>query len=57
MRLVRWAELAAEAGYADQPHLIKECLALAGGSPVGLPGGMSVSSNTAAGERVVALIG
>jgi AraC-like DNA-binding protein len=48
---VRWAELAAEAGYADQPHLIKECLALAGVSPVGLPGGMSVSSNTAAGER------
>ena len=48
---VRWAELAVEANYSDQPHMIKECLALAGVSPVGLPGGMSVSSNTAAGER------
>jgi AraC-like DNA-binding protein len=47
---VRWSELAIEASYADQPHMINECRALAGTSPVALPGGMSVSSNTSAGE-------
>jgi AraC-like DNA-binding protein len=47
---IRWAELAVEAHYADQPHMINECLALAGMSPTALPGGMSVSSNTAAGD-------
>jgi AraC-like DNA-binding protein len=46
---IRWAELAVEAHYADQPHMINECLALAGMSPTALPGGVSVSSNTAAG--------
>ncbi|GAB1815290.1 helix-turn-helix transcriptional regulator [Mycobacterium sp. MUNTM1] len=46
---VRWAELAVQADYADQPHMINECRVLAGMSPVALPGGdaqMSVSSNT-----------
>ncbi|MGA9678967.1 MAG: helix-turn-helix domain-containing protein [Mycobacterium sp.] len=47
---VRWSELAIEASYADQPHMINECRALAGISPVALPGGMSVSSNTFAGD-------
>jgi AraC-like DNA-binding protein len=47
---IRWAELAVEAHYADQPHMINECLALAGMSPTALPAGMSVSSNTAAGD-------
>jgi AraC-like DNA-binding protein len=47
---IRWAELAVEAHYADQPHMINECLALAGMSPIALPGGVSVSSNTAAGD-------
>ena len=47
---VRWSELAIEASYADQPHMINECRALAGASPAALPGGMSVSSNTAAGD-------
>ncbi|OIN82260.1 AraC family transcriptional regulator [Mycobacterium malmoense] len=46
----RWAELAIEANYADQPHMINECLALAGVSPVALPGGVSVSSNTTPGD-------
>jgi transcriptional regulator GlxA family with amidase domain len=46
---IRWAELAVDAHYADQPHMINECLALAGMSPTALPGGMSASSNTAAG--------
>jgi AraC-like DNA-binding protein len=41
-----WAETAAAAGYADQSHMINECLALAGGPPTALP--VSVSSNTAA---------
>lgn len=35
---IRWAELAIEAGYADQSHLINECLALAGAVPTTLPG-------------------
>jgi len=50
---VRWAQLAVEANYADQPHMINECLALAGMSPLALPGGaggptaeVSVPSNT-----------
>jgi AraC-like DNA-binding protein len=47
---IRWAELAVEAHYADQPHMINEWLALAGMSPIALPGGVSVSSNTAAGD-------
>jgi AraC-like DNA-binding protein len=47
---VRWSELAIEARYADQPHMINECRELAGMSPVALPGGVSVSSNTAAGD-------
>jgi transcriptional regulator GlxA family with amidase domain len=54
---VRWAELAIEANYADQPHMINECLALAGMSPLALPRGarrptdeMSVSSNTTSGD-------
>ena len=46
----RWAELAVEAHYADQPHMINECMALAGMSPTALPGGVSVSSNTTAGD-------
>lgn len=51
---VRWAELAIEAHYADQPHMINECQALAGMSPVALPRGapsnVSVSSNTTSGD-------
>jgi AraC-like DNA-binding protein len=47
---IRWAELAVEAQYADQPHMINECLTLAGMSPTALPGGVSVSSNTAPGD-------
>jgi AraC-like DNA-binding protein len=50
---IRWSELAIEAGYTDQPHMINECLALAGTPPTALPGaakraetGPSVSSNT-----------
>lgn len=35
---IRWADLAIEAGYADQSHLISECLALAGAAPTELPG-------------------
>jgi AraC-like DNA-binding protein len=53
---IRWAELAIEAQYADQPHMINECVALAGMSPVALPrgapgptGDVSVSSNTTPG--------
>jgi AraC-like DNA-binding protein len=49
---VRWSELAIEASYTDQPHMINECRALAGISPVALPGGMSVSSNTAAADTL-----
>ncbi|OBI93586.1 hypothetical protein A9X00_01180 [Mycobacterium sp. 1245805.9] len=47
----RWAELAVEANYADQPHMINECRALAGMSPAALCGGMSVSSNTTPRQR------
>ncbi len=47
---VRWAELAIEANYADQAHMINECLALSGMSPTALPRGVSVSSNTTPGE-------
>lgn len=50
---IRWSEIAIEAGYADQPHMINECLALAGTPPTALPGATkrsqtepSVSSNT-----------
>jgi AraC-like DNA-binding protein len=42
-----WSELAIAAGYADQSHMINECMALTGGPPTALP--VSVSSNTAAG--------
>jgi len=38
--------LAIEANYADQAHMINECLALAGMSVTALPGGVSVSSKT-----------
>jgi len=37
--------LAIAAGYADQSHMINECLALTGGPPTALP--VSVLSNTA----------
>jgi len=47
---IGWAELATEASYADQPHMINECRTLAGMSPVALPGGVSDSSNTAAAD-------
>ncbi len=39
-----WSELAIAAGYADQSHMINECLALTGGHPTALP--VSVLSNT-----------
>lgn len=42
-----WSQLAAAAGYADQSHMINECLALSGGPPTALP--VSVLSNTADG--------
>jgi AraC-like DNA-binding protein len=42
-----WSELAIAAGYADQSHMINECMALTGGPPTTLP--VSVSSNTAPG--------
>ncbi|QLL08254.1 helix-turn-helix domain-containing protein [Mycobacterium vicinigordonae] len=35
---IGWAGLAIEAGYADQSHLINECLVLAGAAPTALPG-------------------
>jgi AraC-like DNA-binding protein len=44
----RWSQLAIAAGYADQSHMINECVALAGRAPTALP--MSVLSNTAAGS-------
>ncbi|HUO40893.1 MAG TPA: hypothetical protein VMU34_25000 [Mycobacterium sp.] len=54
---LRWAELAIEAGYADQSHMINECLSLAGASPTALrdaaeesPADMSVSSKTGEGD-------
>jgi AraC-like DNA-binding protein len=31
-----WADIAVQAGYCDQSHLIRECVALAGGSPAEL---------------------
>jgi AraC-like DNA-binding protein len=34
----RWSQLAVAAGYADQSHMINECLSLAGGPPTALPG-------------------
>jgi AraC-like DNA-binding protein len=40
-----WSQLAVTAGYADQSHMINECVALTGGPPTALP--VSVSSNTA----------
>jgi AraC-like DNA-binding protein len=50
---IQWAEVAIEAGYADQSHMINECLTLAGALPTALPRAaaqpgleMSVSSNT-----------
>jgi AraC-like DNA-binding protein len=43
-----WSELAIAAGYADQSHMINECMALTGGPPTALP--VSVLSNTAAGS-------
>lgn len=39
-----WSRLAIAAGYADQSHMINECLALTGGPPTALP--VSVLSNT-----------
>ena len=33
-----WSQLAIAAGYADQSHMINECLALTGGPPTALPG-------------------
>jgi AraC-like DNA-binding protein len=33
-----WSQLAIAAGYADQSHMINDCLALSGGSPAALPG-------------------
>ncbi|MGE2815873.1 AraC family transcriptional regulator [Mycobacterium heidelbergense] len=45
---IRWPELAVEAHYADQAHMINECRALAGMLPTALPRGVSVSSNTSA---------
>jgi AraC-like DNA-binding protein len=41
-----WSQLAIAAGYADQSHMINECVALTGGPPTALPG-VSVLSNTA----------
>jgi AraC-like DNA-binding protein len=41
-----WSQLAIAAGYADQSHMINECLAFTGGPPTALP--VSVLSNTAA---------
>ncbi|MGA7051351.1 MAG: hypothetical protein WBZ37_08750 [Mycobacterium sp.] len=38
------------ANYADQAHMINECLAMSGMSPTALPMGVSVSSNTTSGE-------
>lgn len=43
-----WSQLAISAGYADQSHMINECLALTGGPPSALP--VSVLSNTAEGQ-------
>ncbi len=35
-----WSQLAIAAGYADQSHMINECLALTGGPPTALPSRM-----------------
>jgi AraC-like DNA-binding protein len=43
-----WSQLAITAGYADQSHMINECLVLTGGPPTALP--VSVLSNTAGGQ-------
>jgi AraC-like DNA-binding protein len=43
-----WSQLAIAAGYADQSHMINECLALTGGPPTALP--VSVLSNTEEGQ-------
>jgi AraC-like DNA-binding protein len=43
-----WSQLAITAGYADQSHMINECLALTGRPPTALP--VSVLSNTAEGQ-------
>jgi AraC-like DNA-binding protein len=43
-----WTQLAIAAGYADQSHMINECLVLTGGPPTALP--VSVLSNTAGGQ-------
>lgn len=53
-RPVPWAELAIEAGYADQSHMINECWVLAGVPPTALPNcaeasHVSVSPNTTKG--------
>jgi AraC-like DNA-binding protein len=39
-----WSQLAIAAGYADQSHMINDCLAFSGGPPTALP--VSVLSNT-----------
>ena len=36
--LMAWADIAAGSGYCDQSHLIRDCLALTGGSPSALHG-------------------
>jgi len=33
-----WSQLAAAAGYADQSHMINECVVLTGGPPTALRG-------------------
>jgi transposase-like protein len=43
-RQLAWSQLAIAAGYADQSHMINQCLALTGGPPTALP--VSVLSNT-----------
>jgi AraC-like DNA-binding protein len=44
-----WSQLAIAAGYADQSHMINECVALTGGPPTALVG-VSDMSNTAPGQ-------
>ncbi|MBV8179058.1 MAG: helix-turn-helix domain-containing protein [Mycobacterium sp.] len=43
-----WSQLAIAAGYADQSHMINDCIALTGGPPTALP--VSVFSNTTEGK-------
>jgi AraC-like DNA-binding protein len=43
-----WSQMAIAAGYADQSHMINECLAFSGGPPTALP--VSVLSNTGDGH-------